>query len=168
MRNYFWVFKVSLQLRVVLTTPRLIFFFTVLEQIFFSKIQSKGIKADTIRETILFFLDFKAFAFSSCFSSGIKQTAHIKIINKFNPFTGFQNPTYILKSTKVVTIDEIKAVIYVDHKETTEETYDIFLLPPGEDPEACQSYLRMRNRDGKYNLMFEVNHCRINYHLTCI
>lgn len=25
------------------------------------------------------------------------QTAHIKIINKFNPFTGFQNPTYILK-----------------------------------------------------------------------
>ncbi|XP_062116792.1 inorganic pyrophosphatase TTM1-like isoform X1 [Humulus lupulus] len=83
------------------------------------------------------------------------QTAHIKIINKFNPFTGFQNPTYILKSTKVVTIDEIKAVISVDHKETTEETYDIFLLPPGEDPEACQSYLRMRNRDGKYNLMFE-------------
>lgn len=25
------------------------------------------------------------------------QTAHIKITNKFNPFTGFQNPTYILK-----------------------------------------------------------------------
>lgn len=25
------------------------------------------------------------------------QAAHIKIINKFNPFTGFQNPTYILK-----------------------------------------------------------------------
>jgi len=27
------------------------------------------------------------------------QTAHIKIINKFNPFSGFQNPTYILKVT---------------------------------------------------------------------
>lgn len=25
------------------------------------------------------------------------QTAHSKIINKFNPFTGFQSPTYILK-----------------------------------------------------------------------
>lgn len=25
------------------------------------------------------------------------QTAHIKITNKFNPFSGFQNPTYILK-----------------------------------------------------------------------
>lgn len=25
------------------------------------------------------------------------KTAHIKITNKFNPFTGFQNPTYILK-----------------------------------------------------------------------
>lgn len=25
------------------------------------------------------------------------RTAHIKITNKFNPFTGFQNPSYILK-----------------------------------------------------------------------
>ncbi|XP_059453324.1 inorganic pyrophosphatase TTM1-like isoform X1 [Corylus avellana] len=83
------------------------------------------------------------------------QTAHIKIINKFNPFSGFQNPTYILKSTRAVTVDQIKAVVSEEHKETTEETYDIYLLPPGEDPEACQSYLRMRNRDGKYNLMFE-------------
>ncbi|CAN6584996.1 unnamed protein product [Malus baccata var. baccata] len=83
------------------------------------------------------------------------KTAHIKITNKFNPFTGFQNPIYILKSTKAVTVDQIKAVISADHKESTEETYDIYLLPPGEDPEACQSYLRMRNRDGKYNLMFE-------------
>ncbi|XP_021909158.1 uridine-cytidine kinase C [Carica papaya] len=83
------------------------------------------------------------------------QTAHIKITNKFNPFSGFQNPTYILKSTRQVTVDQIKAVISEKHTETTEETYDIYLLPPGEDPEACQSYLRMRNRDGKYNLMFE-------------
>lgn len=28
-------------------------------------------------------------------------------------------------------------------------------MPPGEDPETCQSYLPMRNRDGKYSLMFE-------------
>ncbi|WJX95650.1 Inorganic pyrophosphatase ttm1 [Trifolium repens] len=83
------------------------------------------------------------------------KTAHIKIINKFNPFTGFQNPTYILKSAKDVTVDQIKAVVASEHTETNEETYDIYLLPPGEDPEACQSYLRMRNRDGKYNLMFE-------------
>ncbi|MBA0656760.1 hypothetical protein Goklo_009093 [Gossypium klotzschianum] len=83
------------------------------------------------------------------------ETAHIKIINKFNPFTGFQNPTYILKSTRLVTLDQIKEVVSEEHKETIEETYDIYLLPPGEDPEACQSYLRMRNRDGKYNLMFE-------------
>ncbi|XP_042402328.1 inorganic pyrophosphatase TTM1-like isoform X1 [Zingiber officinale] len=83
------------------------------------------------------------------------QTAHIKISNKFNPFTGFQNPTYILKSPRSVAVDQIKAVLSEEHKEGTEETYDIYLLPPGEDPEACQSYLRMRNRDGKYNLMFE-------------
>ncbi|KAM0066711.1 putative uridine/cytidine kinase [Helianthus debilis subsp. tardiflorus] len=83
------------------------------------------------------------------------QTAHIKIINKFNPFSGFQNPSYILKSKKPVTPEEMKAVLSAEHKERKEETYDIYLLPPGEDPEACQSYLRMRNRDGKYNLMFE-------------
>ncbi|XP_021752808.1 uridine-cytidine kinase C-like isoform X2 [Chenopodium quinoa] len=83
------------------------------------------------------------------------RTAHIKIVNKFNPFTGFQNPTYILKSTKIVKDEQIKSVMSEEHKETKEETYDIYLLPPGEDPEACQSYLRMRNRDGKYNLMFE-------------
>ena len=53
-------------------------------------------------------------------------------------------------------MDQIKAVISGECKETTEETYDIYLLPPGDDTEACQSYLRMRNRDGKYNLMFEV------------
>ena len=38
---------------------------------------------------------------------------------------------------------------------TETETYDIYLVPPGEDPETCQSWLRMRNRDGRYNLMFE-------------
>lgn len=54
-------------------------------------------------------------------------------------------------------VDQIKAIVSEDHKETMEETYDIYLLPPGEDPEACQSYLRMRNKDGKYNLMFEVS-----------
>ncbi|KAF3780795.1 Uridine-cytidine kinase C [Nymphaea thermarum] len=83
------------------------------------------------------------------------QAAHIKIINKFNPFTGFQNPTYILKSRKTLTVEQVKAVMLHQHTETMEETYDIYLLPPGEDPEACQSYLRMRNRDGKYSLMFE-------------
>ncbi|KAG6757839.1 hypothetical protein POTOM_038165 [Populus tomentosa] len=83
------------------------------------------------------------------------QTAHIKIINKFNPFSGFQSPTYILKSARKVTVDQIKAVLSEDQKETMEQIYDIYLLPPGEDPETCQSYLRMRNKDGKYNLMFE-------------
>ncbi|KAK8667953.1 hypothetical protein V6N13_105426 [Hibiscus sabdariffa] len=83
------------------------------------------------------------------------QTAQIKIINKFNPFTGFQSPTYILKSARKLTIDQIKSVLSEDHTETEEQTYDIYLLPPGEDPESCQSYLRMRNKDGKYSLMFE-------------
>ncbi|KAK4376534.1 hypothetical protein RND71_002830 [Anisodus tanguticus] len=83
------------------------------------------------------------------------KTAHIKIINKFNPFTGFQSPTYILKSSRNVEVDLIKSALSEEHTESTEQTYDIYLLPPGEDPETCQSYLRMRNKDGKYSLMFE-------------
>lgn len=35
------------------------------------------------------------------------------------------------------------------------EMFDIYLLPPGEDPETCPSWLRMRNRDGRYDLRFE-------------
>ncbi|KAL6577727.1 Inorganic pyrophosphatase ttm2 [Orobanche minor] len=83
------------------------------------------------------------------------RTAHIKIINKFNPFTGFQSPTYILKSLKNVDVEQIKTIMSEEYVENTEQIYDIYLLPPGEDPETCQSYLRMRNKDGKYNLMFE-------------
>ena len=54
-------------------------------------------------------------------------------------------------------MDQIKAVVSEEHTEIMEEIYDIYLLPPGEDPESCQSYLRMRNKDGKYSLMFEVS-----------
>jgi hypothetical protein len=61
-----------------------------------------------------------------------------------------------LQSPRSLTPDQIKAALGEDQTESNEETYDIYLLPPGEDPEACQSYLRMRNREGKYNLMFEV------------
>jgi hypothetical protein len=38
---------------------------------------------------------------------------------------------------------------------TEAEIHDIHLLPPNEDPETCASWLRMRNRDGRYTLMFE-------------
>ncbi|KAG4402101.1 hypothetical protein GLYMA_02G127400v4 [Glycine max] len=104
---------------------------------------------------VLKFKHFQVYPMYKAFIEPDLQTAHIKIINKFNPFTGFQSPTYILKSGRNVEVDKIKAVLAEDFKETTEQTYDIYLLPPGEDPETCQSYLRMRNKDGKYSLMFE-------------
>jgi len=51
---------------------------------------------------------------------------------------------------------DVACITQSDHTTKTEtETYDIYLVPPGEDPETCQSWLRMRNRDGRYNLMFE-------------
>ena len=69
---------------------------------------------------------------------------------------GFMDPTYILKSAKKVNKEQIQAILKAQYSERTEsETYDIYLLPPNEDPETCQSWLRMRNRDGRYNLMFE-------------
>jgi len=41
------------------------------------------------------------------------KTAHLKIYNTFNPFSGFMNATYILKSAKSVTKQQIKAVLQV-------------------------------------------------------
>mmetsp|Transcript_11150 Transcript_11150/g.33431 ORF Transcript_11150/g.33431 Transcript_11150/m.33431 type:complete len:669 (+) Transcript_11150:244-2250(+) len=84
------------------------------------------------------------------------KTAHLRIFNSFNPFSGLMNATYILKSAHPVTKQLIKAVLKPDHTSKTEtETHDIYLTPPGEDVETCQSWIRMRNRDGRYNLMFE-------------
>ena len=89
------------------------------------------------------------------------RTAHLRIVNSFNPFAGFQDPTYILKSDKIPTDEEIESVL--DHSNSESpvtrtdevETADIYLLPPNEDPEQCTSWLRLRNRDGHYSLMFE-------------
>lgn len=61
-----------------------------------------------------------------------------------------------LQSPRSLAPKKIKIVVGGVHMESNEETYDIYLLPPGEDPEACQSYMRMRNRERKNNLMFEV------------
>ncbi|CAI5504715.1 unnamed protein product [Closterium sp. Naga37s-1] len=88
------------------------------------------------------------------------QTAHIRIVNKFNPFSGFQDATYILKAPESDPAEaeaRIRSVLSAEAVagSESEETYDIYLLPPGEDKETCQSYLRMRNRDGRYSLMFE-------------
>ena len=180
------------------------------------------------------------------------KSAHLRIYNTFNPFTGFMDATYILKSDVAVTDEQVLAVLGggangngngnggarmvscesgaatptavknaaaaassssplspVSFSTTTpqsalgaagsaaavaappasapstisssslpavapsasasprsgstnnrisrdeSETYDIYLLPPNEDPETCSSWLRMRNRDGRYSLMFE-------------
>lgn len=86
------------------------------------------------------------------------KTAHLRIYNPFNPFTGFMSPMYILKSGKQVDIEAMKESLGLGDDEATtaeSETYDIYLVPPAEDAESCQSWLRMRYRDGRYNLMFE-------------
>lgn len=42
------------------------------------------------------------------------KAAHLQIHNKFNPFSGFMNPTYILKSPKRIPAEEIKKVLKVE------------------------------------------------------
>jgi hypothetical protein len=41
------------------------------------------------------------------------------------------------------------------HEASDKDLADIYLLPPGEDPETCQTWLRMRNKEGRYSLIFE-------------
>ena len=41
------------------------------------------------------------------------KTAHLRIYNTFNPFSGFMAPTYILKSAKPVALEAIPAVLKV-------------------------------------------------------
>eukprot|EP00198_Chlamydomonas_reinhardtii_P003729 XP_001693065.1 predicted protein [Chlamydomonas reinhardtii] len=43
------------------------------------------------------------------------QTAHLRIVNSFNPFSGFMNATYILKSKKVPDIDTVIKVLESYH-----------------------------------------------------
>lgn len=41
------------------------------------------------------------------------KTAHLKIYNTFNPFSGFMDPTYILKSAKRVSKEVISSLLKV-------------------------------------------------------
>ncbi|KIZ05000.1 hypothetical protein MNEG_2962 [Monoraphidium neglectum] len=84
--------------------------------------------------------------------------AQLRIYNSFNPFAGLMDAAHILKSkrTPEITPEAIMAALGPGAAAPKrEEMYDIHLLPPNEDPETCSSWLRMRNRDGRYTLMFE-------------
>jgi uridine kinase/adenylate cyclase class IV len=85
-------------------------------------------------------------------------TAQLRIYNSFNPFAGLMDASHILKCkrTPAMTEEAVLAALGPDSPPPRREAmYDIHLLPPNEDPETCSSWLRMRNRDGRYTLMFE-------------
>ena len=72
------------------------------------------------------------------------------------PCSWSQNSTCKPAALKLATDSELQVRVQTNHIYTKDsDTYDIYLLPPGEDVETCTSWLRMRNRDGRYNLMFE-------------
>ncbi|KAK2078989.1 hypothetical protein QBZ16_002679 [Prototheca wickerhamii] len=88
------------------------------------------------------------------------EQAQLRVYNSFNPFSGFMSPTFILKSSKRTSERAVEAVLAARSEGgavefEASESYDIYLLPPNEDPESCASWLRMRYRDGRYTLMFE-------------
>ena len=41
------------------------------------------------------------------------KAAHLRIYNTFNPFSGFMSPTYILKSSRKITKEDVVAVLQV-------------------------------------------------------
>lgn len=56
------------------------------------------------------------------------KAAHLQIHNKFNPFSGFMNPTYILKSPKRIPAEEIKKVLKVTNNRLTETCGCLLLM----------------------------------------
>jgi len=83
-------------------------------------------------------------------------TATIRIKNTFNPFAGFlTHATYTLKSDRAPDVAAVRALLGGAVERREQETCDIFMLPPGEDPETCKDWIRMRLRDGRYSLLFE-------------
>ncbi|EFA80052.1 adenylate cyclase domain-containing protein [Heterostelium album PN500] len=83
------------------------------------------------------------------------QLAEIKIVNKFNPFSGLLNPIYILKSVKAaVTQEQVLAVLNKPVTQTVAQYYDIYLIPPGVTETSSYDWIRVRNSDGIYSIMF--------------
>lgn len=84
--------------------------------------------------------------------------AQIRIVNKFNPFSGLLNPYYILKSLKNDDVSEEDVLKHLTPGKiigpTIAKYYDIYLHPPGVDPKKCVDWIRMRNSDGVYSIMF--------------
>ena len=93
-------------------------------------------------------------------SRPLKSETHSSLSLLPLPHHVLQDPTYIIKSTKVVEEQDVRSVLSDEYTSSDEqETTDIYLLPPNEDPETCTSWLRMRNRNGRYTLMFEETVC---------
>ena len=87
------------------------------------------------------------------------QTAHLRIVNAFNPFAGFAAPTYVLKADAAgagLTPAAAAAALGAGCTcEEEQETTDIYLLPPHADAASCATWLRMRAREGRYTIVFE-------------
>eukprot|EP01133_Synstelium_polycarpum_P018602 gene18602-22258_t len=82
------------------------------------------------------------------------QLAEIKIVNKFNPFSGLLNPIYILKSLNVVSVEQVTSVLAKPVTQHTARYYDIYLIPPGVTETSSYDWIRVRNADGIYSIMF--------------
>ena len=75
--------------------------FLILERLWFAFFLETHNKCDCFRVAIT----------HQAFIEPDLKTAHLKVVNNFNPFAGFQDPTYILKSDVEVTEDKIKEVL---------------------------------------------------------
>ncbi|PWA74449.1 uridine kinase-like, CYTH-like domain, P-loop containing nucleoside triphosphate hydrolase [Artemisia annua] len=104
----------------------------------------------TSQQLLLSFLMICVYSMYKAIIEPSLKTTHIRILNKLNPFTVFQIPDNFFKDLSCS--DQVMFVMSKEHIKTLKETFDIYLLPPGEHPRTCQSYLRIKPQDWILNI----------------
>jgi uridine kinase len=80
------------------------------------------------------------------------QTADIRIVNKFNPFSSLTEAMFSVKTT--VSAEQVAHLSATHGVRKTEKYYDIYLHPPATAPHECDQWIRLRNLNGRYSVLF--------------
>jgi uridine kinase len=79
-------------------------------------------------------------------------SADIRIMNKFNPFSSLSEAMYSLKTT--ANTEQLQAIVAKYPVKKVERYHDIYLHPPGTAPHECNEWIRLRNLNGRYSVLF--------------
>lgn len=76
--------------------------------------------------------------------------AHIRAENHFNPFLGFKEPMYILKSSKCPTREQVEAALGPPSHVSERAYTDLYLHPPGQATDDAVDWIRLREVGKQY------------------